>query len=322
MTNSPVSRREVVKALGAMAMTPHLVSHRSTPTDSAQASPYALVLGTVQDGGLPQIGCYTQRCVEARSTARYVASLALVDPESERYYLVDATPDLTRQVDLIQEEGFRRRAAERRPFDGIFLTHAHVGHYLGLALLGREGVGTAETPVYCTPTMAEYLSTNGPWSLMVDEGRLVFPDVPMDRWFDVDEWLSVRMIPVPHRPEFSDTVGFMFRGPSRSILYIPDIDYWETWDYAIADVVREVDAALLDGSFYSGREVPGRNLDDIPHPLIPHSMDVLGPAVRDGARVIFTHLNNTNPAHDDGPEAQEIRDRGFELARRGMRIAL
>ena len=285
-------------------------------------SPYALVLGTAQDGGLPQIGCYTPRCDDARTDPRYVASLAIVDPADERYYLVDATPDLTRQLDLIDEAGFRRRASERRPFDGIFLTHAHIGHYLGLALLGREGVGTAPTPVYCTPTMAAYLTTNGPWSLMVEEGRLVFPEVPVDRWFEVSERLSVRMLRVPHRPEFSDTVGFMFRGPAHTILYIPDIDRWEAWDYAIADIVREVDAALVDGSFYSGTEVPGRNIEDIPHPLIPHSMDVLESAVRDGARVIFTHLNSTNPIHDDGPETRSVRDRGFEVARQGLRIAL
>ena len=317
-----IFRREAVSALGSAAMFAGVGPPWIGMRRQVQSGPYALVLGTAQDGGLPQIGCFTDRCNEARTNPRYVASLALIEPEAERYYLVDASPDLTRQVDLIREEGFRRRAGERRPFDGIFLTHAHMGHYLGLALLGREGVGTAPTPVYCTPRMAQYLSTNGPWSLMVDEGRLQFPTIPVDRWFDVSDQLSARMIPVPHRPEFSDTVGFMFRGPSHSILYIPDIDRWEAWDYAIAETVLEVDAALLDGSFYSGAEIPGRNIEDIPHPLIPHSMDMLQSAIRDGARVIFTHFNNTNPAHDDGPEAREIRGRGFELARQGMRIPL
>jgi pyrroloquinoline quinone biosynthesis protein B len=227
-----------------------------------------------------------------------------------------------RQLDLVEEPGFRRRAQARRPFDGIFLTHAHIGHYLGLALLGREGLGTASTPVYSTPRMAEFLAANGPWSLMVDEGRIFFPEVPIDTWFEVDEWLSVRMIPVPHRQEFSDTVGFVFRGPSRSLLYVPDIDRWETWAYSVEEVVRQVDVALLDGSFYSANEVPGRNTDDIPHPLIPQTMTLLEPAVRAGARVLFTHLNNTNPALYDGREAAEVRRRGFELARQGMRITL
>jgi len=312
------SRREVLAALGSatLALDPRVKRFRQA------RQPYATVLGTAQDGGLPQVGCYTPRCEAARADPRFVASLALVHPDSDRYYLVDATPDLTRQVDLITEPGFRARAQARRPFDGIFLTHAHIGHYLGLALLGREGLGTTRTPVYCTARMADFLTNNGPWSLMVDEGRIFFPTVPVDDWFDVDEWLSVRMIPVPHRPEFSDTVGFMFRGPTHSIFYLPDIDRWETWEYSIDEIVRSVDVSLLDGSFYSPTEIPGRNIEDIPHPLIPHSMDVLQNAVTDGSRVVFTHLNNTNAAHEDGVEAGEIGRRGFEIARAGMRIVI
>ncbi len=284
---------------------------------------YALVLGSVQDGGLPQIGCYTARCERARTDPRYVASLALIEPEAERFYLVDATPDLTRQIDLIAEDAFRRRAQTRRPFDGIFLTHAHIGHYLGLALLGREGVGTAPTPCYCTPEMAAYLTSNGPWNLMVDEGRIYFPEVTFDTWHRVDDTLSVRLLPVPHRHEYSDTVGFIFRGPTKSLLYLPDIDRWSAWDRRIEDVVLDVDVALLDGSFYSATEVPGRNIEDIPHPLIPRTMDRLESAVLRGHRVVFTHLNNTNPVHDEGSEERvEVQRRGFEVARAGMRIEM
>jgi pyrroloquinoline quinone biosynthesis protein B len=268
------------------------------------------------------LSCYTPRCERARAEPSYVTSLALVSPDRDRYYLVDASPDITRQVDLIPEQGFRDRARNRRPFDGIFLTHAHIGHYLGLALLGREGVGMQETSIYCTPSMRAYLSTNGPWSLMVDEGRLVFPDVPVDREFPVDDRLSARMIPVPHRPEFSDTVGWVFRGPGGSVLYLPDIDRWEAWQYPVADIVRSVDASLLDGSFYSADEVPGRRVEDIPHPLIGHTMDLLTEAVDDGARVIFTHFNNSNAVLDDGAEAAAVRARGFEIAHQGMRLPL
>lgn len=295
--------------------------YRFTP--GQQADMFALVLGTVQDGGLPQAGCYTPRCNAARQNPRFVASLALVDLTAERFYLVDATPDITRQIDLIPGQAFRQRAQARRPFDGIFLTHAHIGHYLGLAVLGREGLGISSTPVYCSPGMADYLSNNGPWSLMVDEGRLVFPSVQMDEWHRVDDTLSVRLIPVPHRHEFSDTVAFVFRGASRSLLYVPDIDRWEDWQVGIEDLVREVDVALIDGSFYSPTEVPGRNIEDIPHPLIPRSMDLLQSAVRDGNRVVFTHLNNTNPVHDEGSaEAREVSRRGFAVARAGMRFPL
>ena len=83
---------------------------------SGRVDPYLLVLGIAQDGGMPQVGCYADRCQRARERVnpRFAASLALVDPDRDRYYLVDATPDITRQLDLIDEPGFRERAGERR----------------------------------------------------------------------------------------------------------------------------------------------------------------------------------------------------------------
>lgn len=296
--------------------------------DSAQIPPYAKVLGSVQDGGLPQAGCYTPRCDRARSDPRYVTSLALVLPgggggEARRFYLVDASPDLRAQMDLIAEPSFRQRAEARRPFDGIFLTHAHIGHYLGLAYLGRESLAIAPTPVYCSRAMQRFLTENGPWSLLVREGRLTFPEVPVDAWFDVDGALQVRMMPVPHRPEFSDTVAFEFRTRRRTLLYLPDIDAWSRWDRRIEDVVAGVDVALLDGAFFRPDEVPGRSVEDIPHPMIPDTMGRLRRLVGGGRRIVFTHLNNTNPVLDpDGPEAAQVAEGGFEVAREGTVYAL
>lgn len=274
---------------------------------------------------MPQVGCYAERCQRARGLARprFATSLALVEPGEERYFLVDATPDLTRQVDLIPEEGFRRRAAERRPFDGIFLTHGHIGHYLGLALLGREGLGIAPTPTYCSDRFAAYLRDNGPWSLMVDEGRLDLRPVQPGRWYDLGGSLSAMALLVPHRQEFTDTVGWVFAGPSNSLLYLPDVDRWDRMARPIGEWVDEVDVAILDGSFYSADEVPGRPIEDIPHPLIPRTMDLLQASVDAGATVVFTHFNNTNPAlWPDSPEAQEIHRRGFSTAFEGRRFDL
>lgn len=303
-------------------------SGRSTPelagTELAgEDGLYALILGSAQDGGMPQAGCYAPRCDAARADPRLVTSVALVDPEADRYYLVDASPDLRAQMDLIPEPGFRRRADARRPFDGIFLTHAHIGHYLGLALLGRESLGIQPTPCYCSPQMQRMLSENAPWSLLVDEGRITFPPVSFDEWIDVDGSFEVKLLPVPHRPEFSDTVGFIFRGPRASLLYLPDIDSWEEWDRSIAEVAAGVDFALLDATFYSANEIPGRKVEDIPHPLVPHTMDLLQETADQGTRVILTHMNNTNPMlADDSAEAESVRQRGFEIARAGMKLEL
>jgi pyrroloquinoline quinone biosynthesis protein B len=290
---------------------------------------HALVLGSVQDAGLPQVGCYTDLCnlgreLHAQGRGRYVASLALVEPVAQRFYLVDATPDITRQVDLIEEPSFRRRAAERHPFDGIFLTHAHIGHYTGLDVLGNEGMGIRDTPVYCTEAMASFLAANAPWSFLVDQGRILLRPLALDRWHRVDEHLEVQLWKVPHRDEFADTVGFVFRGPTASLLYIPDINAWRLWDRDVAEAVAGVDIALLDGSFWSMDELPGRSMDDLPHPLMTQTMDALqGVVDRHEARVLLTHLNNSNPAlRENGDQAREIIRRGFEIAREGMRLEL
>lgn len=290
---------------------------------------YALVLGSVQDAGFPQVGCYTPRCDAGRALlaagrGRFVSSLALIEPRAERFYLADATPDITRQLDLITEPAFRRRAAERRPFDGIFLTHAHIGHYAGLAMLGREGLGILETPVYCTQAMAGFLASNYPWRFLVDQGHIALRPLAVDEWHRIDPFLEVQLWQVPHRNEIADTVAFVFRGPDASILFLPDINAWSMWNRNVAEAVASVDVALVDGTFWSLDELPGRTIDEVPHPLILQTMDVLqGVVDRKQTRVVLTHLNNTNPALDDGgPEQAEIARRGFGLAREGMRFAL
>lgn len=317
-------RRHFVAALAASALLPDAV--RGALRSRAL---YAMVLGSVQDAGFPQVGCYTDLCNEGRrlhaeGRGRFVASLALVEPEAERFYLVDATPDITRQIDLIPEASFRRRAGERRPFDGIFLTHAHIGHYAGLAVLGNEGLGITDTPVYCTTSLADFLSANDPWRFMVRQGRIRPVPLATDTWHRLDEHLEVRLLSVPHRNELADTVGFVFRGSRGSLLYIPDINAWGLWERDVAEVVEDVDVALLDASFWSMEELPGRAVEDIPHPLATHTMDLVQDVVdRRATRVVLTHLNNSNPMlWEEGPQAAEVARRGFGIAREGMRFDL
>lgn len=283
----------------------------------------AVVLGSIQDGGLPQAGCYTERCERARRDPHYVASLGIVNPDSGDAWLVDATPDLIRQMDLIPGAAFRARASERRPFEGILLTHAHIGHYLGLALLGREGLGIGPTPCYCSRRMAEFLAQNGPWSLMVEEGRLDLRILEADRPTRLNADLTVTAVQVPHRDEYSDTVGFVFEGPRRSLLYLPDIDGWDQWDRRIEDVVAGVDVALLDATFYSAAELPGRDRSEIPHPLVTDTLERLGSLARSGPSIVLTHLNSSNPVLDaESPEREDVLAAGFGIARAGQSFSL
>jgi pyrroloquinoline quinone biosynthesis protein B len=290
--------------------------------------PRVVVLGTVQDGGLPQTGCTCVRCEKARRApagspeARRVASLAIHLPASGRVYLIDATPDLPRQIDAVH--AFRphpRGKPDRAPLDGILLTHAHMGHYLGLAHLGFESVSTKGLPVWASPKMAAFLRANGPWSQMVQLGNVVLREVEPGTAFALEEGVTIKAFAVPHRDEYSDTLAYLVRGPRQTLLYVPDTDGWRTWPKGLLEVLRDekVDVALLDGTFYSPDELPDRDASKIRHPLIADSMDLLEPLLKDGKlKVLFTHLNHSNPALEEGGSARRaIERRGFGVAREG-----
>ena len=257
---------------------------------AAERDVHAVVLGIAQDGGVPHIGCTQALCVEARRDSarrQRVAALGLVD--GDRRYLIDATPDLASQIETLNEG--RVVPDKRRPVDGIFLTHAHIGHYAGLMYLGREALDADAVPVYGTERMMGFLRDNAPWSALVARRNIA-----LNRITPGDEAafgaLRVSAIAVPHRDELSDTVGYRVRGPGGSVLYVPDIDKWEKWNRRLADEVGTVDVALLDGTFSDGAELPGRSMADVPHPLVPETLALLPAPLR--ARVRFIHLNHTN----------------------------
>jgi pyrroloquinoline quinone biosynthesis protein B len=294
-----------------------------SPASSAEraqgSAPYVLVLGTAQDGGLPHIGCEARCCAAARADParrRLVTSLLLCDPRDGRRWLFDCTPDLGEQLERARGHPPARALADPRPplFEGLFLTHAHMGHYGGLLQLGREAYAAREVPTFVTPRMAGFLARNGPWSLLVEERVLVLRELLEGAPVELAPELSVVAFRVPHRDELSDTVGFEIRGPTLTLAYLPDIDKWERWDAPpgdaaparrIEELIARCDFALLDGSFFADGEIPGRGMQDIPHPFIAESIArfaALPPAER--AKVFFTHLNHSNPAAEERSAAR------------------
>jgi len=228
-----------------------------------------------------------------------------------RRFVIDATPDFPGQVERLG--GLP---------DGILLTHAHIGHYLGLAQLGREVANTREMPVYCTPSMARFLRENGPWKRLVALGNIAIREVEPGVELALTDSLRVTALRVPHRDEDSDTVAWLVAGPSRKLLWLPDIDKWEKWDRRIEDAVGGVDAAFLDGTFFSAEEIPGRSIAEIPHPLVPETVQRLSQARAPAGKVFFVHLNHTNRLLWDAAAARELRKKGFGVASEGQRIPL
>jgi len=191
----------------------------------------------------------------------------------------------------------------------------------GLLQLGREVLGARRVPVYCTASMARFLRENRPWSRLVSLENIEIREIVPGVEFALTESLRATALKVPHRDEDSDTVAYVLAGPSRRLLWLPDIDKWEKWDRPLEDVLRGVDEAFLDGTFFSAEEIPGRSIAEIPHPLVPETVSRLSSG-KVPAKVSFVHLNHTNRLLWDGEELRRLRDKGFNVASEGQRLGL
>jgi pyrroloquinoline quinone biosynthesis protein B len=293
---------------------------------STVTGPRVRILGIAQDGGLPHAACSCSNCSAARtdpSRASGVASLGII--AADKAYLVDASPDIIQQLATLSDvRTLEPNRVDRTPVDGVFLTHAHIGHYLGLALLGFEAVNTKELPVWCSQKMGEFLTQNAPWDRLISQKNLALNVEQSGEPVALPGGVQVTPIGVPHRAEYTDTYGYLMAGARQRVLYIPDTSPWHAWSHPMEEVLEGVDVALLDGTFYSGDELPGRDLTKIGHPLMVDTMDRLQSRVDSGTlRVIFVHLNHSNPALDPSSDARKtVEKRGFSIGGTGQEFAL
>ncbi|NBV30172.1 MAG: pyrroloquinoline quinone biosynthesis protein PqqB [Chitinophagaceae bacterium] len=274
-----------------------------------------VVLGVMQDGGLPQLGC-TKFCCVASTNRKTVSSLALVEPMKHRFSLLDATPDIVVQCKMVDSlfRGVKLHS--------IFLTHAHMGHYTGILHLGREAMNAKNIPLYVMPRMANFIFTNGPWSQLVQLNNISLTTIQNDVSIE-NENFSITPILVPHRDEFSETVGYRVKGPNKSILFIPDIDKWSKWSRSLIAEIEKVDYAFLDGTFFADGEVD-RPMSEIPHPFITETMSLLNDAPASiKKRVYFIHFNHTNPLINPlSSERKKVEELGYQIAKEGAVFSL
>lgn len=281
-----------------------------------------VVLGIAQDGGVPHLGCQKDCCISARRDGIRLgpACLAIVDHRSGATLLVEATPAIEEQLSLLREiTGLGNEG--RHAVDSLLLTHAHIGHYTGLIQFGREVASTDAIDVYCTERMGSFLKENGPWSQLIELKQIALRTVKYGDLTEVMPGVKVRAISVKHRDEFSDTVAWRIEGPSKTVLFCPDIDRWDGG--VLENLIEGVDICYLDATFYDGRELPGRDLSEIPHPPMVVTMKRLQEAALcEPGRFRFIHLNHTNPALRDATIRDELRKRGFRVAEPGERFRL
>ena len=277
--------------------------------------PYVVVLGNVQDAGSPHAGCKKDCCkdlFENPDPLRMVTCLGIVDPIAAKTYLIEASPDLPRQMKYLSQE----MGIQNNPPDGIFLTHGHIGHYSGLMFLGKESMSANQVPVYAMPRMSNFLKNNGPWDQLVKINNIEINELKGDDTISLSEHLSISPFLVPHRGEYSETVGYRINGPNKSIIFIPDIDKWNKWSKSIYKEVHNVDYAIIDATFYDEEEINYRDISEIPHPFVIETMAIFDTsAVEVRNKIQFIHLNHTNPLlRIDHPKTINVLRKGYQVA--------
>ena len=186
---------------------------------------FIYILGTAQDGGYPHFGCREQCCESAwkdLSKQRFPASLALVDMNEKKYWLFDITPEVKDQIHMLDQ--FNCSLA------GVFITHAHVGHYMGLINFGLEIMNTKNIPIYIMPKMKYYIENNSMLNQLIDNKNINLTVLSDNKISSINKVVLVIPFKVPHRNELSETVGFQIVGNKKSIIYLPDIDSWNGFE--------------------------------------------------------------------------------------------
>jgi pyrroloquinoline quinone biosynthesis protein B len=276
------------------------------------------ILGSAAGGGLPQWNCACVNCVAARGgkiDPQTQSSIAIgADSEEFQNWLINASPDLARQIESTTRLQPRRSASRNTPIAGVLLTNADIDHALGLLLLRQQ-----EKPLVI---------------YAADETRaaLAWLDHTLARFCGI-EWREIssdfqrlngnigfRAIELPH------SVAFQFLDEaSRELALVAPAVSELTHD--LSEASADSDVIFFDGTFWSEDELaavrPGaRSARDMNHlPICDGSLDFLRQAP--ARRKIYTHINNTNPILMRGsPERAELDQAGIEVACDGLEIVL
>ena len=250
--------------------------------------------------------------------SKKVSSIAIVDPTNKQQWIIDASPDFKEQLYNLQEQ------TSLYNLDGILLTHAHIGHYLGLAYLGKEAMNTEKVKVFCMKRMINFLNNNGPWDQLIKNDNIYLSKIKKDKEFELNKNIKVIPFTVPHRDEYSETVCFLIISKQKKLIYIPDIDKWNRWDQSIVELIKSVDYAFLDATFFDGNELPNRDMNQVPHPFVVESTTLFQSlSAEDRAKVHFIHINHTNPiANPESGATKTVLEAGFQIAREGVKFSM
>ena len=265
------------------------------------------VLGNVQDGGVPHLGCDCDVCKNARENPgeqKFVSSLLLKENEDENSarYLVEASPDIRMQL------------SGGEYIDGVFIPLATLGHLTGLQYFGPEGPDASDLSVYCCEEVEDFMMKNDPYRLLIDRDNLEMQSFSDGDKVDLQGG-SVESRQFYHQHVNYSTTGYMIEGEDRKLFYLADITEFTE---EIEACIEEADVALIDGTFWSEDEI-GR-YEEVPHPEIRRSLDQFEDL---DTKIYFIHMNHTNPVlREASEEREELEERGFSVADQGHEFQL
>ena len=291
-------------------------AENTNKTSSNITSTSLIILGNVQDAGSPHMGCKKDCCKNLFKNPdkdRMVVSIGLIDPQNKGSWMIEASPDFPRQAKILKSYcPFN----DKETPDGIFLTHAHIGHYIGLMYLGKEAMNADQVPVYAMTRMKGFLIQNGPWSQLLKINNIRINNINDQQTKSLSTNLQITPFLVPHRDEYSETVGYHIQGPNKNALFIPDIDKWNKWNKNIIDEIKQVDYAFIDATFFDANEINNRDISQIPHPFVVESMELFKNfSEKEKAKIHFIHLNHTNPLlNSSSPQFKLVLKNGFNIA--------
>ncbi len=274
------------------------------------------ILGSAAGGGLPQWNCSCPNCVAARTgkiPCQTQSSIALSGGDSQAWFLINASPDLSSQIEATPALQPQVDSPRNTPIAGVLLTNADIDHALGLVLMRNANAPLA---VYGSKQMRQQLG----WMNGVLD-RFCGIEWKLDglRPSSLTNGIVIRMI------ELGQSVAYHVRGEANGpgALIAPAVA-------EITDELREAaeqsDVVLFDGTFWEDDELksfrPGaRTAREMNHLPVRDSLDFLRklPA----RRKVYTHINNTNPILMPGsPERAEVEQAGIEIGYDGMEIEL
>ncbi|NUT33287.1 MAG: pyrroloquinoline quinone biosynthesis protein PqqB [Hamadaea sp.] len=284
------------------------------------------LLGTAAGGGAPQWNCACPQCVRLRIGGDgRTQDCVTVSGDGRTWHLLNASPDI--RVQLLAAPELAPRPPRVTPLTSVVLTDAELDHTLGLLSLREAG----ELRIFATPAVLATFDTAFPVRALLGAYAPVVWQELGEQPIELAGGLTVAAVPLGwKRPKYEQAAH---ADPASVVaLRLTDAATGAVVVYApcVAQWCAELDAALagaacliLDGTFFAFDEmarragaVAGRQAA-MGHLPMQESLPHL--ARHPGLRVIYTHLNNTNPAlSGDSAQAAQVRAAGAEIGADGQ----